>query len=413
MAPQAESSSPRPPSPGGRLRHVPPSAKRWLGNLTVLGMTLALTLGAYVWRHGSYVRTTRFYAEIDGRAHERQDFGPLDAKALLRLGTAQHRDAHPETSYLLRPEAKTPGTVRIGFFGCSFVYGEEAPRGRDQAMLLEARLQSAGHDVEVLNFGVRGYGIQQAYLLWQELAPRYDLDLVIFGLHRFHPERDATFVQLADAYGPVHARYVLDDDAPTGLRLVPTLGVDPTAASKLYFGLPTPWRYLRYDVKTPPFLRSLLPRGRDLGRNPLYHHDDPDVEVQILYTRMMRDVAASSPRLLVVCDAAETCAFGENVGADNAFFFQAHAFDRGWKAASLLRAPEKHPSAVGYDLAAEELFLLLTGGDPRRIPRPALTRLPPEPEPGTAGEDLPPLSLWGSADLVVRADGVLEKAGAF
>ena len=171
------------------------------------------------------------------------------------------------TSYLFFPETKPDGVIRIGVFGCSFVEGAEALDGLDFPSLLRSEFERAGMDsVEVINFGVSGFGIHQSYLMWQVLGAKYDLDYTIFNFWNFHRERDNTFIQLGDSYGPLHARYILVEDR---IELIDVVGIDWAEASARYFSLLPPWRYIRYDSKAPPLLRSVVPRYRFLP-NPLY-----------------------------------------------------------------------------------------------------------------------------------------------
>lgn len=53
-----------------------------------------------------------------------------------------------------------PSTLRVAAFGDSFVYGNEVSDGDAWTTLLEA----CGNDLEILNYGVGGYGLDQAYL---------------------------------------------------------------------------------------------------------------------------------------------------------------------------------------------------------------------------------------------------------
>ncbi len=74
---------------------------------------------------------------------------------------------------------RRPGVRRILLFGDSFAEGW----GVEEEQALSARLAdclSQGNEtVEVLNFGVAGYGTDQAFLLYQKLGRLYDPDLVV------------------------------------------------------------------------------------------------------------------------------------------------------------------------------------------------------------------------------------------
>ncbi len=71
------------------------------------------------------------------------------------------------------------GKRRILFFGDSFVLGAGVPPARSLPKALERRL---GPGVEVLNFGVYGYGPDQAQRAFRADGARLEPDLVLLGL---------------------------------------------------------------------------------------------------------------------------------------------------------------------------------------------------------------------------------------
>ncbi|SRR5579883_120915 len=79
------------------------------------------------------------------------------------------------------PEQKSPGTVRILTTGDAFTSAEGVDTNQSWARLLEADLaaQLPGRKVEVLNFGITGYGPNQYAAIIQEFAPRYKPDLIV------------------------------------------------------------------------------------------------------------------------------------------------------------------------------------------------------------------------------------------
>ncbi|NTV29864.1 MAG: SGNH/GDSL hydrolase family protein [Candidatus Omnitrophica bacterium] len=78
-----------------------------------------------------------------------------------------------EKSYSLR---KPSGVVRMLAFGDSFVYCDEV----SNKMTWETFLNQTGN-VEVLNFGVPGYGLDQAYLWYLREGRKYETDFVLIG----------------------------------------------------------------------------------------------------------------------------------------------------------------------------------------------------------------------------------------
>lgn len=76
--------------------------------------------------------------------------------------------------------AKQDNRMRIALFGDSYVHGDAVNDTETWAAMLR---QKTG--AEVLNFGVGGYGIDQAYLAWKYVGRNYSPDIVVIG---FQPE---------------------------------------------------------------------------------------------------------------------------------------------------------------------------------------------------------------------------------
>src|SRR5450755_3594219 len=57
-----------------------------------------------------------------------------------------------------------PGMFRVSMFGDSFIFGADVDLQDSPAVRLEGLLKQRGIDAEVLNFGVGGFGFDQAYL---------------------------------------------------------------------------------------------------------------------------------------------------------------------------------------------------------------------------------------------------------
>lgn len=102
------------------------------------------------------------------------------------------RVAEPREPVERAPRA---GVLRIALFGDSFVYGSEVLYPDSWAFGLAQRLEADGRRVEVLNFGVPGYGTDQAYLRWLEEGSGYAPHIVIFGLQLENMHRNANLVR--------------------------------------------------------------------------------------------------------------------------------------------------------------------------------------------------------------------------
>lgn len=92
-------------------------------------------------------------------------------------GKRLNTDAHGLRGSREVPFEKTPGTLRVAIFGDSFTFGEEV--SDDETFAHQVELLLPG--VEVLNFGVHGYGHDQALLYLREALPLYHPDIVLVG----------------------------------------------------------------------------------------------------------------------------------------------------------------------------------------------------------------------------------------
>jgi hypothetical protein len=75
-------------------------------------------------------------------------------------------------------EAKPPGTLRVGFFGDSYVESNQVPTDATFFRRLPALLPPP--PVETLAFGLSGWGTLQAFRAFAVNARRYDLDLAVY-----------------------------------------------------------------------------------------------------------------------------------------------------------------------------------------------------------------------------------------
>ena len=76
------------------------------------------------------------------------------------------------------------GILRIAMFGDSFVHGDDVHDTATWAHQTQLALAGVANN-EVLNFGVPGYSIGQAFLAYQLLGVQFHPDIVVIG---FHPE---------------------------------------------------------------------------------------------------------------------------------------------------------------------------------------------------------------------------------
>ena len=84
------------------------------------------------------------------------------------------------------PEPES-GVTRIVALGDSFVYGTDVAADENFAAILDARAP----EIEVLNMGVPGYGIDQAYLKYLHLGATYQPHVVVLGIYVSDYERSS------------------------------------------------------------------------------------------------------------------------------------------------------------------------------------------------------------------------------
>lgn len=337
------------------------SRKELVFGITASLLSLMALFALWYIKYRSYVTHLESYAVKNSPSYREPEAPVLSPEDLLLLGWAHYRDAHPENSYILFPEVKKPGTVRIGVFGCSFVHGSEVAMGNEFPTFLQKMFRDAGvTNVEVINFGVDGYGLCQAYMMWERVGRRYDLDHVIFLPLEVHESRDRTFVYQNRNYVPVHGRYILDRE---DVRLEGVEGKNCLDATRRYFQFIPPMRYIRYDEKAPVSLFALLPdKGKDLF-NPFYYkpRNGRKKEILEIYSRLFRHLGKDARNALVIVEDEDLREVEMKTSASNLFFLDSCAGK--YRNSFLYKAPGGHHSALGQRLQAEELFDFLTGKD--------------------------------------------------
>jgi hypothetical protein len=113
----------------------------------------------------------------------REPYYPFDAElgwtvrrsGRLPLYRANSQGIRADRDYAPEPP---PGVLRIAAFGDSFVHGTEVAN----ADTWPARLAGLRPDLEVLNFGVGGYGLDQAWLRYRRDGRPFHPHLAVIGL---------------------------------------------------------------------------------------------------------------------------------------------------------------------------------------------------------------------------------------
>lgn len=102
-----------------------------------------------------------------------------------------------------RAPAKPPGVFRVAALGDSFIYGQGVESADSLPAQLERGLRTKLPTVEVLNFGVPGYGMDDYISQYRRFIARWSPDLLLLFLHESDLD-DAMCAQIpADARGAV------------------------------------------------------------------------------------------------------------------------------------------------------------------------------------------------------------------
>jgi hypothetical protein len=82
------------------------------------------------------------------------------------------------------PQARTPGICRIAVLGDSFVYGMGETAAATVPAAIERTLKAQGRAVEVMNFGVPGYNLDESRTAAAVFASRWQPDAVVLLVFR-------------------------------------------------------------------------------------------------------------------------------------------------------------------------------------------------------------------------------------
>ncbi len=128
----------------------------------------------------------------------------VEGRALVRINAAGRRD--PD-----RPLEKPDGTLRVAILGDSFAEAVQVPVEDAFPSVLERSLAGCealgGRRVEVLNFGVSGYGTAQELLTLRARAHAYRPDLVLLA---FFPGNDVVENDRALDHDPMRPYFRLE-----------------------------------------------------------------------------------------------------------------------------------------------------------------------------------------------------------
>ena len=106
--------------------------------------------------------------------------------------------------------------VRFAAFGDSFTHADHVANHQTWS----ARWESLNPDVEVVNFGVPGYGTDQAYLRYLEKADQINADVVLIGIMSENINRNVnTYIPFyrPDSWPSTKPRFILDEQGELSL----------------------------------------------------------------------------------------------------------------------------------------------------------------------------------------------------
>jgi hypothetical protein len=211
----------------------PTSRRRWTIPLLLLACVavielIAVATGPMQRRLGFDTRRLKDVlaeqtAGIRDRLSDEDDVIVLDPEIGWRNRTHYSSTLHNTNSAGLRSAReyapqRSPEVLRVAAFGDAFVYGAEVPTAAAWAALIE----DADPAFEVLNYGVGGYGTDQAFLLYQREGQRFSPDVVVIGFSPVDLRRGVSrYTRFGSFDEPplTKPRYKLD--AAGGLVLVP------------------------------------------------------------------------------------------------------------------------------------------------------------------------------------------------
>lgn len=215
------------------------------------------------------------------------------------------------------PVAEGTGPT-VALYGDSFTFGAEVRYEDSFGHRLQAQLTDADGGHRVLNLGVGGYGMDQAYLRWRATEAEFRPDVVVFGLYPGDMLRNVNLIRVF--YDPrslvpySKPRFVLDGD-DLALLNVPCMppdevqevlrdptGWDLSAREAFHVEhLPPPKPWQRSRLLCAVFDCNEAGRIRNARKSACYRPGSEAFEVTLRIVRRFRDeVEASGAGFVVV-----------------------------------------------------------------------------------------------------------------
>ena len=367
----------------------------WRGAIVLAAILLALVGTHYVFVFlplRDELRETRVPKSNELPTHP--EIAPEVVRRLGWLKLANDR----ESAFTRFAPDRPAGVTRVCTFGSSFTFGAEVDGHSDYPTLLAGAFRRLGMGtVEVVNFGVGGYGFHQSYQLWEHVYERYGCDFTLLFDGRWFPERDTVF-----NYDPnkvpywIHARFVLRGD---GLELIDVPGRTHSERFDAYYSYLPRWRFLRYDREPPLALRSLRPRSSP-PTNPFYYDGaEAEEEAHRTYRALLERMVATGETIVLGSFSELDVATGRSVDAPNL-----HVFQLEQHRAFPYAAQFSHQGAWGNELVARAFLAQLVEGAAATVPVLETHDLDPAAHPASrrAARQAARLPLAGYASVAVH-----------
>jgi hypothetical protein len=204
----------------------------------VISSIVGLLLVEIVLRIVDYSRPPFYqYDPETGTSHRPNADGWYDREDLIKIHINSHGLRGPEV-----PVAKSPGVFRIAVLGDSFAEGFQVEYDKRFSKVMQDDLNAgqcagAGKKIEVLNFGVSGYGQTREILMFRHRAKAYQPDRVLLQFHGGNDFRNNT---KEVEHNPFNPYFVFDSSG----RLV----LDRSNLDSPAFRHKVRWSNLRNDI---------------------------------------------------------------------------------------------------------------------------------------------------------------------
>ena len=206
-----------------------------VGFVAVLAELVSALAIRHVGRLDEPIRRTRsIYAEQTARIRVILDSAPTAAMMIDSVSGWSPRPGHRRIGHAINSrglrgrreyDSAAAGTLRVAAFGDSFVYGNEVHHPNEWAAVIE----SAYPGVDMLNYGVSGYGTDQALLRFRRSGMALQPELVLMGFTTDDLGRAVNVYRRfrhVNEYPLFKPRFLLGEDGSLTLQPTPVTGLD-------------------------------------------------------------------------------------------------------------------------------------------------------------------------------------------